>query len=170
MHNTWQITEISIFIIGITILLAGCLDENTNNGQETIPQLDSVGPLFANWEDWDNDGMDDGLRIGFYFMDQNGTIISFEDVEVSVNAELYTQVNFTLAQGEKDRLVYSNIFTITSSQDAHPLHGNAIRIPAADIDVDPETDFYLGILELSVSVPQQGVFHLPSDNYIRLYK
>jgi len=170
MHTKWQVTGLIIILNGILIFLAGCLDGNNNDGQDTIPQLDSVGPLFANWEDWDNDGMDDGLRIGFYFMDQNGTIISFEDVEVSVNAELYTQVNFTLAQGEKDRLVYSNIFTITSSQDAHPLHGNAIRIPAADIDVDPETDFYLGILELSVSVPQQGVFHLPSDNYIRLYK
>lgn len=169
MHNKWWITGISIFLICITILLAGCLDENNNNNQETIPQLDSVGPLFANWDDWDNDDIDDGLIIGFYFMDKNGTILSFENVAVSVNVELYTQVNFTLPQGEKDRLVYSNIFTITSSQDAHPLHGNAIRIPAADINVDPETDFYFGILEVSVSVPQQGVFHLPSDNYIRLY-
>ncbi|GEM_PF-4029392 len=170
MHKKWQVTGLSIFIIGITVFLAGCLDENNNDGQEIILQLDSVGPLLAEWEDWDNDGIDDGLRVGFYFMDQSENIIAFDNVEVFVNAELYTQVNTTLTQGEKGRLVYSNIFTITSSQDAHPIHGTALKIPAGEINVDPEADYYLGILEVSVSVPHQGDFHLPPDHFIRLYK
>lgn len=170
MHTKWQVTGLFIFLIVVTISLAGCLDENNNDGQETIPQLGSVGPLLAEWKDWDNDGIDDGIRVAFYFMDQSETIISFENVEVSVNVELYTQVNTTLPQGEKDRLVYSNLFTITSSQDVHPIHGTAITIPSGDITVDPETDYYLGILEVSVSVPYQGEFHLPPDNFVRLYR
>jgi len=170
MHKKWQVTGVSILLICITVFLAGCLDEKNNDIQETIPQLDSVGPLLAQWEDWDNDGIDDGLRLGFYFMDQSGNIISFDNVEVFVNAELYTQVNTTLTQGEKDRLAYSNIFTITSSQNAHPLHGTGLKIPAGEINVDPGTDYYLGILEVSVSVPHQEEFYLPPDNYVRLYK
>jgi hypothetical protein len=169
MHTKWQVTGLIIILNGILVFLAGCLDGNNNDGQDTIPQLDSVGPLLAEWDDWDNDGMDDGIRLGFYFMDQSGNIIAFDNVEVFVTAELYTQVNTTSIQGEKGHLVYSNIFTITSSEDAHPLHGSALRIPAEEITVDPETDYYLGILDTSVSVPHQGEFSLPPDNYIRLY-
>jgi hypothetical protein len=169
MHKKLQVAGLSILLIVITIFLAGCLDKNNNGGQETIPQLYSVGPLLAGWEDWDNDDIDDGIRVGFYFRDQSDNIIAFEDVEVFVTAELYTQVNTTPIQGEKDRLVYSNTFTITSSQDTHPIHGTALRIPAGDINVDSGTDYYLGILEVSVSVPRQGEFNLPPDNYIRLY-
>ena len=59
MHKKLQATGLSILLIAITIFLAGCLDENNNGEQETIPQLDSVGPLLADWEDWNNDGIDD---------------------------------------------------------------------------------------------------------------
>ena len=168
MFQKWQVTGLSILLIGITVFLAGCLDGN-NNGQEVIPQLDSVGPLFSQWEDWDNDGIDNGIIIGFYFKDQSENKILFDDVAVSATVRLYTQVNATLTQGEKGRLVYSNIFTITSSQDVYPNQGTAIKIPAGDINVDPETDYFLGILEVSVSIPHQGEFHLPPDNTIRLY-
>jgi hypothetical protein len=168
MHKKCQVTGLSILLIGISVLLTGCLDEN-NNGEETIPGLNSVYPLRVEWEDWDDDGSDDGLLLGFYFRDQSDNIIIFDNVEVFVTAELYTQVNTTPLTGEKDRLVYSNTFTITSSRDVHPLSGAALKIPAEDINIDTETDYYLGIIEVSVSVPQQGEFRLPPDNLVRLY-
>ena len=170
MHKKFQVTGLSILIIAITIFLAGCLDENNNGGQETIPQLDSVGPLLANWEDWDNDGIDDGLRIGFYFWDTSENKIVFDAVTVSVLVELYTRTNTTSDSWAKDRLVYSNTFSITSSQDVNPAPGTGLKIPAGNINVNPETDYSLGIIEVSVSVPQQGEFNLPPDNTVRLYK
>lgn len=169
MQKKCQVAGFSILLLCLTVFLTGCLDDN-NNGQENIPQINSVSPLLAEWEDWDNDGSDDGIRLAFYFRDQSDDIVTFDNVEVHVTAELYTQVNTTPLQGEKDRLVYSHIFTITSSRDVHPLYGTALKIPAEDINIDTETDYYLGILEVSVSVPQQGEFRLPIDNLVRLYE
>jgi len=170
MHKKWQLTGLSILLVGITVFMAGCLDENNNSGQEIIPQLDSVGPLLADWADWDNDGTGDGLRIGFYFWDSSENKIVFDGVTVSVLVELYTKINATPNSWEKDRLVYSNTFSITSSQDVNPAPGHGLKIPAGDINVNHETDHSLGIIEVSVSVPQQGEFHLPPDNTVRLYK
>ena len=170
MKKNWYITGSLILLITITLTLTGCLEENNNGGQATLTQLDSVGPLYAQWEDWDNDGTDDGLRIGFYFKDQSGFNFAFEDIEVFTNVDLYTQVNTGTNQWEKDRLVYSKTFTITSSQDAHPLSGTALKIPAGDIDVSPDTDYFLGVLEVSVSITNQGDYHLPPDNLVRLYQ
>jgi hypothetical protein len=173
MHKKWHIIGILTLLITFTITLTGCLDNNNNNNngdQTTLPQIDSVGPLYAQWEDWDNDNMNDGLRIGFYFKDKLGFNIEFEDIEVSAMVSLYTQVTNNTTQWVKDRLVYSKTFIFTSSQDTHPLYGTALKIPAGDINVSPGTDYVLGILEVSVTVPTQGDYPLPPDNLIRLYQ
>ena len=120
---------VGIVAFGIVILVnfTGCLSNNGNgNEKNPIPGLASVGPLFSQWDDWTNDDKDDGLRIGFYFWAKNDTQLSFDNVDVDVKIHLYTQALID-NQWQKDRLVYQKTFTITSSEDIHPLHGPGIR-------------------------------------------
>lgn len=169
MGPKWLVGIVA-FVSILTVIFTGCLSNNgNNNGNDPIPGLASVGPLFSQWEDWTNDDIDDGLRIGFYFWAENDTQLFFDNVDVDVQIELYTQV-FLDGQGQKDRLVYSETHTITSSEDIHPLHGDGIRIPKGEISVNPNVDSEIGVLEVTAIISDQEQYPLPPDNLVRLYE
>ena len=160
------IVAFMVFLIGN---FTGCLDDGDNNGDgNSIPGLTSVGQLLAQPDDWTNDNTDDGLRIGFYFLDADGTPISFDDVGVDVKVVLFTQVQNTSGVWQKDRLVYQHTFTISSSQNVKPT-GTGIQVPWEDIEVNPNEDDSLGVIEVTVSVPGHDEYPPLTDDFVRLY-
>lgn len=156
---------IGIFILSI-FLIAGCGDSLSGSvikfSSNKITGLASIGGVYGMWENWDSDIEDDGLVLTFIFYDNDGNMISFDDVPLKVDLKLYTMVD-----EEKDRVVYEDNFEIKSSKEVD-IFNKGIKIPKEKIDIK-EGDEKYGTAEIVVHTSEQGDFSA-KGKFIQLYQ
>ena len=111
----------------------------------------------------------EGISIDVTFFDSKSEIISFSDVPLILNIELYAYRNpqnmFNLSNGD---LVYEGSVSVDHSMRLVDITGSYIRIPFQEIHVDQNIYQPFGTLRVIVSIPVQGEFEV-TEEFAPLY-
>ena len=96
----------------------------------------------------------EGVAIDIVYYGPNDQVITFDGVPLEINIELFAFDDFLsssdLAAGEK---VYEGSFRIDHSSTLEEMFDNYIRIPYAEIAVDPQTHVRFGSARVTVDAP-----------------
>jgi len=119
-------------------------------------------------KDWDGDGTENGLVVYPALKDANDEIISFQDIELDVEVEIWTtrfdEITF---QETKDRVVYSKTSKISSWKDGDPRLDGGIKIPYAEITTEA-TDSGYGGVAVKIHLPDGTVQEASQDVGIQI--
>lgn len=131
-----------------------------------IDGLASINPLAALQENWDTDIEKDGPVIDISYLDSNGDMISNDataKMPISADVKLYAGSD---PLSKKTKLVYSGHFD--SNQIVYNFSPK-IRIPEEQINIDPNTDYDIGLATVTIHTPEQGDFSA-TDSFVVLYE
>ena len=88
--------------------------------------------------------------------DDGGEMIDFSGIMCRFTLRSYTDNDYNdKPDGEP---IYTSQEHQAFASDDMDLYGSLVRIPKEEIDVNPETDYKYGILEVTVTTPEQGSF------------
>ena len=103
-------------------------------------------------------GEADGIAIDLVYFDRNDEVITFDGEPIEITIELFAFKDFLsssdIASGDK---VYEGVFRMDHSSTLEEMFDNYIRIPYADLDVNPNEYVRFGAVRVTVDAPG-GVF------------
>jgi hypothetical protein len=128
-----------------------------------IKDLSYIDVLAIGYSD-DADPEYDGVAIDILFYDSKSESISFHDIPIAVDLELFGYrdplVMFDSNYGE---VIYEGSVRLDHSMRLGEMFGGYIRIPFDDIQANAEIYEPFGTLSLVVSTPEQGDFESRVD-------
>ena len=102
----------------------------------------------------DADPEDEGVEIGFQWYDTKSDWITFRNIPISVDIELYPRgFDFKTGEYTVERCIYKGEAQIDGSL-------SHIRIPFEDINAMPITDFMFSVAKATIHTPQQGDYSI----------
>ena len=134
-----------------------------SSGSMEVNNLSYIQLFVIGYTD-DEDPEYEGISIDVIFFDSKSEMISFSDVPLILNIELYAYQNpldmFNLSNGD---LVYNGSVSVDHSMRLVDIAGSYIRIPFQEIHVDQNIYQPFGTLRVIVSTPVQGEFEATED-------
>ncbi len=158
-----QVNKVNCFDCG--------LNQGCSNGGCIFSKIEGLTTISIGggiWGNWDADLEKDGAVINIVYLDASGDIITNEATKqtpISADVKVYAAPD-SLTTPMK--LVFSAHYSegqIILGRSFYP----QIRIPKEQINVNPNTDYQYGDVEVTISTPQQGLFSDRGD-FIVLYE
>jgi len=147
--------------------------EESAPSQQVLPddgQLDGLSyitVMVVGYTD-DADPENDGIAIDISYFDDKSELLSFTDIPIQVQIELYGYRNimdtFDLSKAEK---VYQGAISVDHSLRLGEMFGNYIRIPYEEINIDSSVFIEFGTISVTVDTPN-GTFS-DTEDLVLLY-
>jgi hypothetical protein len=179
-----------ILLIFLAMSLGACAPPETVTAppQETTPspslspapkaalsQLEGLAYVRAHGQNYtdDADPEPEGVEIFVLYFDKNSQPMSFAGEAVEISVELYA---YPLKPGEqfpadnaKEELVYEGKFTRDHTEETIGGTMMVIRIPFEDVSVNPSEWWEYAFHEVTVKIPEHGIFYAETQGTAKLY-
>jgi hypothetical protein len=133
------------------------------SGSEEINDIAFIQVLAIEYTD-DADPEYEGISIDISFYDSKSEVLSFKDVPLVIEIELYAyRDSLAMFELENADLVYEGSVNLDHSMRLGEMFGKYIRIPFEEISIDPSIYQPFGTVRVIVSTPQQGEFEAKAD-------
>jgi hypothetical protein len=134
----------------------------------TIKDLAYIKILTTGYSD-DSDPQEDGIGVDIQFYDSRSETITFYDISVTVNIEIYGyRYIFDTFDHDKMVLVSQQLVSVDHSMRISEMFGKYIRIPFENINIDQSKYIELGTIKVTVTTPKQGDFQ-DMEDLVSLY-
>ena len=169
---TQVLVSLVLVILVCVLLLTGCASpvqtSPVASSEKVIKDLACIRIQTLGYND-DADPQQDGIALDVMFYDSKDKHITFRDIPVTVNIELYAYREVSDAfHHEKMEFVYQQQVTVDHSVRTSEMGGNYIRIPFENIVIDQDKYYKFGTIKVTVTTSEQGDFQDMQD-LVRLY-